>query len=99
MTRAISSTTCSDWHSKAKSRPGGYEGRKETKMNTTRTIRVEHRENPTIESITYKDVVDVRDVFDDNRNYCHQLVLKNGETATFPAIEWKMFELKFVPLF
>ena len=64
-----------------------------------RTVRVEHREDPTIEPIIYTNVVDVKDVFDSNRNYCHQLILDSKETATYPACEWKMFELKFVPLF
>ena len=37
--RAISSLTCLGWHSKAKSRPGGNEGRKENNMKETKNLK------------------------------------------------------------
>lgn len=64
-----------------------------------RTVRVKHREDPMIEEITYTNVIDVVDAFDSNRNFCHRLILEDGSTATYPACEWQLFELKYVLMF
>lgn len=61
-------------------------------------IRVVNRENKDITKIYY-DVEGIRDHFNDNGTFCHQLELPKGETATFPACDWRVQEQKFVDIF
>ena len=61
-------------------------------------VKVINREDPGVCTI-YDDVVDVVDAFNDNGNYCHQVQMKDGTTATYPASEWAFFSLEWTPLF
>lgn len=60
-------------------------------------IRVLNRE--TQSSQIYSEVESVQDYFTENGTYCHQLVMSTGETATFPATEWRIQEEIFVDMF
>lgn len=61
-------------------------------------VKVVNRENPALCS-TYDNVVKVVDVFDDNGNFCHQIRMPDGSTATYPACEWAFFSLVWEPMF
>lgn len=60
-------------------------------------VKVINRADPSICN-TYANVDNVVDVFDDNRNFCHQIQI-GSETATFPACEWEFFKLDWVRMF
>ena len=78
------------------------------------TVKVVNRKYPEM-SATYHNVIEVRDVFNDNGCYCHQLVLEekvgnryfpipgvcddDNQTATYVATEWDFFKLDFVRMF
>ena len=61
------------------------------------TVKVVNRGNPEIYTI-YKNVSAVRDVFNDFGVFCHQLQI-GEDTATYPACEWKFYNLEFVEMF
>lgn len=61
-------------------------------------VKVINREDTDLCTV-YDDVIDVVDTFDDNGNYCHQVRMNDGSTATYPACEWKFFSLEWTPLF
>ena len=61
-------------------------------------VKVINRESPEISAV-YDDVDVVVDTFDDNGNYCHQVRMKDGSTATYPACDWAFFSLEWTPLF
>ena len=60
-------------------------------------VKVIYRDNREI-CVFYENVKRIVDMFDDNGNYCHQLRMANG-TATFPACEWEICKLDWVPAF
>ena len=52
-----------------------------------------------MDPVIYKDVKDVISTFDENRNYCHQIINYDGSTATFPASDWSFYKLQYVEMF
>lgn len=58
------------------------------------TIRV-RKNDDSVEPVIYKQVEEVIDVFNDNGVYCKQVCMKDGSTATFPACEWTLYQLKW----
>ena len=61
------------------------------------TLKVVNRNDEGTYSVYY-NVDSVKDVFDDNGNFCHQIRI-GEETATFPACEWEFFKLDWVRMF
>lgn len=47
----------------------------------------------THQTATYKDVVKVKPIFDENRSFCQRLYMSDGTAATFHTSEWALFEL------
>ena len=62
------------------------------------TVKVVNRENEKLQNI-YENVITAADVFDENGNYCHQLRMNNGETATYPANEWTFYKIDWCKMF
>lgn len=60
-------------------------------------IKVVNRDNPELFTI-YENVSAVRSTFNDSGAYCHQLLI-GEDTATYPASEWKFYNLDFVEMF
>lgn len=63
------------------------------------TIMVRNKEDDTIEKTVYENVDEVIDTFDENGNYCHQIIMKDGSTATYPAIEWAFYKKSWTKMF
>lgn len=53
-------------------------------------VKVQNRDDPSI-VIIYNDVSSIQEEFDENGLICNQIVMMNGETATFPKMDWKVF--------
>lgn len=63
------------------------------------TVRVMHREDREIEPVIYENVEEVVDAFSDNGALCHQIIMKDGSTATYPACEWTMWQRTWTRMF
>ena len=42
---------------------------------------------------------EVVDAFSDNGALCHQIIMKDGSTATYPACEWTMWQRTWTRMF
>lgn len=62
-------------------------------------VKVMHRTDRDIVPVTYSDVAEVKDVFNDYGVFCHQLIMEDGTTATFPACEWSFWEWTWKEMF
>ena len=60
-------------------------------------VKVVSKEDPTIEETLYPDAVQIKDCFTE-LGYCYRIYMVDGSTATYPANEWKIYELKFVSI-
>ena len=66
----------------------GLDNKEDIKM----IVKVMHKEDKDIEPVVYENVEEVVDCFNDNGVYCHQLIMKDGSTATYPACEWAFWK-------
>lgn len=63
------------------------------------TIKVMHKTDRSIPATIYENVEEVIDVFNENGVYCHQLCMKDGSTATFPAQDWALWQRTWTKMF
>lgn len=41
--------------------------------------------------VYYDNASSIQEEFSENGLLCHQIVMMNGETATFPKMDWRVF--------
>ena len=71
--------------------------RKENRRDRTMTYRVTSKMDEEL-SNTYRNVTECHDVWTDNGSLAWQLVMDDGNTATFAKIDWSMEKLDWVEL-